>query len=181
MLKARPFARFVELVLDLANRADVAATFFALLELVRRRAIKLVQTQAFGSFDVEARDPQSAEQDNLLEQQAAEAEDRAALDEKARLDELSAQGVGVHSKFDFTRKRQPARPKFEGIVRPEDVEEIDAEEVEIGRRIDAILAAADAISERFEQSREGQVRNAPPEGETPPASEPAPPPASDQT
>jgi len=175
LLKARPFARFVELVLDLSNRADVAATFFALLELVRRRAIKLVQTEAFGSFDVEARDPQSAEQDNLLEQQAAEAEDRAALDEKARQEELAAQGVSVHGKFDFTRKRQQARAKFEGIVRPEDVEEIDAEEVEIGRRIDAILAAADAISERFEQSREGQVRNAPLEGEAPPASEPAPP------
>jgi len=41
---------------------------------------------------------------------------------------------------------------------PEDVEEIDAEEHEIGRRIDAILAAADAISERFEQSREGPER-----------------------
>ena len=54
--------------------------------------------------------------------------------------------------------RRPAKPKFEGLIKPEDLEAIDTEEHEIGRRIDAILAAADAISERFEQSHEGRIR-----------------------
>ena len=160
MLKSRPFARFVELVLDPFNRSDVAATFFALLELVRRRSIRLVQTEAYGNFDVNSRDPNAPDNESRMEIEAAEAAEREALDAKAVQDALLAQGLApTGEKVQFNRKRGQTRPKFEGIVRPEDVEEIDAEELEIGRRIDAILAAADAISERFEQSRDGKIRD----------------------
>ncbi|MEI6233015.1 MAG: segregation/condensation protein A [Planctomycetota bacterium] len=160
MLRTRPFARFVELVLDPFNRADIAATFFALLELVRRRSIRVVQTEKFGNFDVNSRDPNAPDAESQLDIEAAESAEREVLEAKARNDELVAQGLDPEGeKVQFNRKRGQTRPKFEGLVRPEDVEEIDAEELEIGRRIDAILAAADAISERFEQSREGRVRD----------------------
>lgn len=171
-LTERPFARFIELVIDPANRGDIAATFFALLELLRRRSIRLVQLSPYGTFDVKARDPNAPDEETEAEMQAAEAVDREALKAKAEQDALAAQGLEERGgRFQFTRKRLPARPKFEGIVRPEDVEEIDAEEVEIGRRIDAILAAADAISERFEQSREGRMRELDPAAQ--PESSPA--------
>lgn len=159
-LKSRPFARFVELVLDPFNRSDVAATFFALLELVRRRSIRLVQTEAYGNFDVNARDPNAPDSESRMDIEAAEAAEREALEAKSLQDAMIAQGIApAGEKVQFNRKRGQTRPKFEGLVRPEDVEEIDAEELEIGRRIDAILAAADAISERFEQSREGRIRD----------------------
>ncbi len=183
-LKSRPFARFVELVLDPFNRGDVAATFFALLELVRRRSIRLVQTEAYGNFDVNARDPNAPDHESQMESAAAEATDRDALDAKVRQDALAAHGFAQPGeKVQFNRKRGQTRPKFEGIVRPEDVEEIDAEELEIGRRIDAILAAADAISERFEQSREGRIRDdqAVPEPGAVPEPEAAPQPPIDPT
>ncbi len=172
-LKTRPFARFVELVLDPFNRSDVAATFFALLELVRRRSIRLVQTEAFGNIDVNARDPNAPDDEARLDVEAAESAERAALQAKAEQDALAAQGLAQPGeRVQFNRRRGQTRQKFEGIVRPEDVEEIDAEELEIGRRIDAILAAADAISERFEQSREGRVRTE--EEQTAPGPEAAP-------
>jgi segregation and condensation protein A len=175
MLKTRPFARFVELVLDPFNRQDVAATFFALLELVRRRSIRLVQTEAYGNFDVNSRDPNAPDSESRMEIEAAEAAEREALDAKSLQDAMIAQGIApAGEKVQFNRKRGQTRPKFEGLVRPEDVEEIDAEELEIGRRIDAILAAADAISERFEQSREGRIRDDEP-GSPSPQPEPPPP------
>lgn len=172
-LKVNPSTRFVDLVLDPFNRADIAATFFALLELVRRRAVRLVQHNEFGSFDVRAKNEDEDALETQREIEAAEAAEQDALRVKAEQDALAAQGLGGEpGKFQFHRKRGPARPKFEGIVRPEDVEESGTEELEIGRRIDAILAAADAISERFEQSREGRVRE---EG-SPENAEAAPPP-----
>ncbi|HLX59836.1 MAG TPA: segregation/condensation protein A [Planctomycetota bacterium] len=175
-LKARPFARFIELVVNPLDRGDIAATFFALLELLRRRSIRLVQHGPYGSFDVKSRDPNSPDDEARTEMEAAEAADRDALKAKAEQDALAAQGIETAGgRFHFTRKRMPPRPKFEGIVRPEDVEEIDAEEVEIGRRIDAILAAADAISERFEQSREGRAREEQPPETQPPQSQTPPP------
>ena len=144
----------------------------ALLELVRRRAVRLVQANDFGMLDVKAQNESEVEALSREESAAAEAHADATLKAKAEQDALLAQGAaegeGV-DKLPWSKRRQPARPKFEGILRPEDVEEIDAEEHEIGRRIDAILAAADAISERFEQSREGRVRG----DELPPDSAPA--------
>jgi segregation and condensation protein A len=175
-LTARPFAHFLELVADPANRGDIAATFFALLELLRRRSIRLVQLSPYGTFDVKARDPNAADEETQAEMAAAESADREALKAKAEQDALAGQGLEqAGGRFQFIRKRAPARPKFEGIVRPEDVEELDAEEVEIGRRIDAILAAADAISERFEQSREGRMREDEQPQEPAPAQAPPPP------
>jgi segregation and condensation protein A len=161
LLKTQPFARFAELVADPNSRADIAGTFVALLELVRRRAVRLVQAQEFGTIDV--RKPTEGEVEDSSRSEAAVAEAAAdeALKAKAQQD---AQALET-GKLAWTRKRAPARPKFEGLIKPEDIEEPDVEEQEIGRRMDAILAAADAISERFEQSREGRLRddNNPPE------------------
>jgi segregation and condensation protein A len=175
-LKTKPFARFVELVNDPGNRADIAATFVALLELVRRRAVRLVQQQDFGNIDVKVQDENEAETTTREEAATAEAAAEAAIVAKAEQDAKALQADGAE-KLPWHKRRQPARPKFEGIVRPEDVEELDAEEQEIGRRIDAILAAADAISDRFEQSREGRVRgDEPPPVEGAPVTEPPSPP-----
>jgi segregation and condensation protein A len=157
ILKTRPFARFVELLNDTSNRADIAATFVALLELVRRRAVRLIQQQDFGHFEVKVQDETEAEQLSKQEAAEAEAHAEAALNNRAELE--AAQAAQGTDKLPWKKKKTPPRPKFGGIIRPEDIEEIDTEEHEIGRRIDAILAAADAINERFEQSREGRVRD----------------------
>ena len=156
-LRTRPTTRFLELVLDPFSRADIAATFFALLELVRRRAVRLVQQDEFGNFDVRAHDEQEDALQSKREIEATESAERETLDAKQAQDALAMQGLGGGN-FQFSRKRAPARAKFEGIVRPEDMEESGTEEAEVGRRIDAILANADAISERFEQSRDGKLR-----------------------
>jgi segregation and condensation protein A len=165
LLKSRPFARFIELIADPLDRADIAATFVALLELTRRRAVRLSQQQEFGLIDVKAAAEGESEAAAREQAAAAEAAEQEALKLKAEHDaKLLAEGGGRPV---FTRRQ--AKPRFEGVLRPEDLEEIDAEEHEIGRRIDAILAAADAISERFEQSREGRIRdvNTQPEGMPP--------------
>jgi hypothetical protein len=157
-LRAQPLARFMDLVGDPANRADVAGTFVALLELVRRRAVRLIQASDFGGFDVKLREEHEADALSLQESAEAEALEAAAL--KAKAEQLAAlEAQGGADKLPWAKKRLPPRPKFAGLVRPEDVEELDAEEAEIGQRIDAILAAADASSERFEQSREGRIRD----------------------
>ena len=160
LLKTRPFARFIELIADPLDRADIAATFVALLELTRRRAVRLSQAEEFGVIDVKAANEGESETASREQAAAAEAAEQDALKQKAEQDaKLLTEG----GKPMFTRRQ--AKPRFEGVLKPEDLEEIDAEEHEIGRRIDAILDAADAISERFEQSRDGKVRddNAPPE------------------
>jgi len=160
-LKERPFARFVELIIDPYNRADIAGTFVALLELVRRRAVRLMQAVDFGNIDVKMQ--QEGEMEALSREEAATAEATADAAVKAKAEQDAARlADGAENgadKLPWKNRRLPARPKFDGLLRPEDVEEIDAEENEIGRRIDAILAAADAISDRFEQSREGRVRS----------------------
>jgi len=166
-LRSKPFARFVELIKDPGNRADIAATFVALLELVRRRAVRLIQKRDFEMFDVKVQD--EAEADALSKQEAAEAEAAStqALNNRAAFEAAqAAQGEGAE-KLPWNKRRPPPRPKFEGIHRPEDIMDIDAEEHEIGRKIDAILAIADQVSERFEQSREGRVRDELPEGSEP--------------
>jgi segregation and condensation protein A len=156
LLKTQPFARFADLVADPNSRADIAGTFVALLELVRRRAVRLVQDQEYGNIDVRTQVEGEGEESSRMEAAAAEAAAEEALKAKAIQD---AQALET-DKLPWARRRAAAaKPKFEGLLKPEDVEEIDAEEQEIGRRIDAILAAADAISERFEQSREGRIRD----------------------
>ena len=160
ILKSRPFAHFAELIADIANRADVAATFVALLELVRRRAVRLIQQHDYGSIGVKVH--QEGEAEVLSKEEASAAETAAADAIKARAQqEAVAQAVADPSGKLPWMKRRVAKLKFEGILRPEDVEELDAEESEIARRIDLILEAADAISERFEQSREGRMRTDP--------------------
>ncbi len=154
MLKSRPFARFIELIADPLDRADIAATFVALLELTRRRAVRLSQASEFGVIDVNSANEGEAEAASREQAAAAEAAEQDALKSKAEQD---AKMLAEGGKPMFTRRQ--AKPRFEGVLKPEDLEEIDAEEHEIGRRIDAILAAADAISERFEQSRDGKVRD----------------------
>ncbi|HYG76627.1 MAG TPA: segregation/condensation protein A [Planctomycetota bacterium] len=159
LLKERPFARFVDLIREPGSREDIAATFYALLELIRRRSVRLLQQQELGNFDIKAQQEGEMDAQSREEAAAAEAAADAVVKAKAEQDAALAAGLAEGAeKLPWNKRRAPARPKFEGIVRPEDVEEIDAEENEIGRRIDAILAAADAISERFEQSREGRVR-----------------------
>ena len=175
-LKERPFARFSELVADLSSRPDIALTFIALLELVRRRMIRLMQEGAFGNLDVKVQTQEEAEE--LARREAAAADDVVdiAFREKAEREaklvaEAEAMGVSVDKLPWKKRRAMLSRPKFEGIVRPEDVEELDTEEAEISRRIDAILAAADAISQRFEESRGGEVM--PEDAASPNASPPA--------
>ncbi|HEY3324544.1 MAG TPA: segregation/condensation protein A [Planctomycetota bacterium] len=158
-LQERPFIPFMELILNPTDRGDVAATFLALLELVRRRAVRLQQQQEYGVFDIQRQNEAEADELARQEAQAAEASAEAAVQDKtARMAAQETIGPDGEKLPWLKKKRLPARPKFEGLLRPEDVEEIDTEEHEIGRRIDAILAAADAISERFEQSREGKIR-----------------------
>jgi segregation and condensation protein A len=170
LLKSRPFARFVELVADPLDRADIAATFVALLELTRRRAVRLSQQHEYGVIDVNVAGEGEAETASREQAAAAEAAEQEALKSKAEQDaRMLAEGGGKPA---FVRRQ--AKPRFEGVIRPEDLEEIDTEEHEIGRRIDAILAAADAISERFEQSRDGRVRE---DNQPPIADETAAPPA----
>jgi segregation and condensation protein A len=187
VLKVRPFAHFSELIADLSSRPEIAATFVALLELVRRRAIKLIQQQDYAAFNVEVMKEGEAEEISRREAAAAEAVAETAIKAKAEQDALlaaQAQAQAEAGRPAFI-KRRPPRPHFKGLVRPEDVEEIDAEESEISRRVDAILAAADAISERFEQAHaqsfslqsmtEPGAEAPPPAGETPAPPPPAPP------
>lgn len=161
VLKERPFTHFLDLVADPSSRADVAATFVALLELVRRRAVRLIQQQDFQMFDVKTQTAEEVAELTRQEAAAAEADAEAAIKAKAEQDAalLAAQAQAQTQGLPWIKKRAAARPHFKGIVRPEDVEELDTEEAEIARRIDAILAAADAISERFEQSQEGRIRD----------------------
>jgi len=159
VLRARPFARFLDLVTDPSSRADVAATFVALLELVRRRAVRLIQQQEFGHFDVKTQTDAEVEAQRRQEAAAAEAAAEAAIKAKAEQDALfAAQAQAEGQNLPWLRKRRPPRPHFKGLAKPEDIGEIDVEEGEIASRIDAILAAADAISDRFEQSHEGRLR-----------------------
>jgi segregation and condensation protein A len=180
MLQERPFSRFTELIADQTSRADIALTFIALLELVRRRMIRLMQEGAYGNLDVKVMSPEEAEALAKQEASAADTVVDVALREKAEREaklaaEAAALGVSVEQLPWKKRRSALARPKFEGVVRPEDLEEIDAAESEIGRRIDAILAAADAIVQRFEASRTVQdlppgappLEGASPEGVTP--------------
>lgn len=161
-LQERPFTRFSALIADVHSRADIALTFIALLELVRRRMIRLMQEGAFGNLEVKVQTQEEAEQLAHHEAVAADGVVDIAFREKAEREaklaaEAEAMGVSVNALPWKARRAALARPKFEGIVRPEDVEELDAEEAEISRRIDAILATADAISQRFEESRVGQA------------------------
>jgi len=173
-LRTRPFAHFLELVADPSSRADMAATFVALLELVRRRAVRLLQQQEYGPFAVQVQDQAAQEAQSREEAAAAEAAAEAAIRAKAEQDAAfaaQAQAEGQGKALPWLKKRAPARPHFKGLVRPEDVEELDAEETEIARRIDAILAAADAICEKFEGGRPGAAASAAaqPVAQAPPA------------
>ena len=189
ILHERPFSRFTELIADQTSRADIALTFIALLELVRRRMIRLVQEGAYGNLDVKVMSPEEAEALAHQEASAADTVVDVALRDKAEREaklaaEAAALGVSIEQLPWKKRRSALARPKFEGVVRPEDLEEIDAAESEIGRRIDAILAAADAIVQRFEASRavqdlppgaspEGAAPQAAPDGITPAPPAPA--------
>jgi len=169
-LAIRPFAHFLELVVDPGSRADMAATFVALLELVRRRAVRLLQQQDYGPFGVEVQDEAAREAQSREEAAAAEAVAEAAIRAKAEQDAaLAAQAQAQGQNLPWLKKRAPPRPHFKGLVRPEDVEELDAEETEIARRIDAILAAADAICEKFEEGQPGAAKST----EAPHAAQPA--------
>jgi segregation and condensation protein A len=185
ILHERPFSRFTELIADQTSRADIALTFIALLELVRRRMIRLMQEGAYGNLDVKVMTPEEAEALAHQEASAADTVVDVALREKAEREaqlaaEAAALGISVEQLPWKKRRAALARPKFDGVVRPEDLEEIDAAESEISRRIDAILAAADTIVQRFEASRavpglptdarpaEGPAPQASPEGAAPP-------------
>ncbi|MBI3832674.1 MAG: segregation/condensation protein A [Planctomycetes bacterium] len=171
VLLERPFTRFAELVGTARTRDEIAMTFVALLELVRRRMIRIMQQAEFGDIEVKVQTKEEAEEVARQEAQEADGVVDSAIRERAEREaklqaEATALGVEV-DKLPWKRRRAAmARPKFEGIVKPEDLEEIDAEEAEIARRIDAILAAADAISQRFEDSRGGVI--VPEEGEAHP-------------
>lgn len=161
VLKKRPFARFAELLGGATSRPEIALTFIALLELVRRRLIQLLQDGAYGALSAKVQTAEEAEA--VARREAADADNVVdiALKEKAEREaqlaaEAAALGVAAEQLPWKRRRTLLARPKFRGLVRPEDVEEIDAAEAEISRRIDAILAAADAVSQRFEESRLAQ-------------------------
>lgn len=170
VLLERPFTRFAVLVGAARTRDEIAMTFVALLELVRRRMIRILQQSDFGDIEVKVQTKEEAEDVARQEAQEADGVVDIAIRERAEREaqlqaEAAALGVEV-DKLPWKRRRAAmARPKFEGIVKPEDLEEIDAEEAEIARRIDAILAAADAISQRFEDSRGGAM--VPEEGDAP--------------
>jgi len=162
ILKEKPFARFHELLSDDFTRPAIAMTFIALLELVRRRMVRLVQAAEFGNLDVKTQSVEEADNIAREESEAAEAVSDFALKEKSDRDsrlaeQAAAEGMSVDQLPWKLRRKAIAKPKFQGVVLPEDLEEIDAEEAEITRRIDAILAAADSISQRFEDSKGGEI------------------------
>jgi segregation and condensation protein A len=199
ILREKPFARFIELVAKPESRADIAGTFVALLELVRRRAIRLRQAGDFGAIDVQSVEQAQAEAEAKAEAETAEAdaekarEEKKARDEEARLarqanwrkpdaeqnekafqapaafqpdaqsvlqieqteaPEAGAEAAAENAPTDGRRRK--ARPRFEGVTLPEDLEEFDAEEREIARRLDVILAAAEQVVARFEAARDGK-------------------------
>jgi segregation and condensation protein A len=53
LLQERPRLRFSELFAQTTTRSEVVATFLALLELIRLRAVTAVQSAAFGEIDLE--------------------------------------------------------------------------------------------------------------------------------
>jgi len=174
----RPFTRFVELVQTARSRDEIAMTFVALLELVRRRMISIMQAQEFGDIDVKVQTREEAEAQARDEAVSADQVVDAAMRERAEREaRLQAEAAALGTEVDKLpwkfRRAAMARPKFQGIVKPEDLEEIDAEEAEIARRIDAILAAADAISQRFEDSRGGMILPDPGDESTPLPAAPA--------
>ena len=161
ILAERPFVRFIELVENSRTRSDIAMTFLALLELVRRRMIRLHQAGAFQPLEVKTQTLDEAEA--LTKEEAAAADDydsrtsRAKAERAERLAALAeAEGVPADKLPWKTRREAMNKPKFDGIQRADDVEELDAEEAEIARKIEAILAAADAISQRVEDGRHGR-------------------------
>ncbi|MBE7463703.1 MAG: segregation/condensation protein A [Planctomycetes bacterium] len=161
VLKERPYSRFVELVAHARSRPDIATCFVALLELVRRRMIRLVQAGEAAGIEVKVQSPEEAEalarEESLRADEVQTIAEREKAERAAQLaEEAAALGVSVEELPWKTRRTLLAKKKFEGVVRPEDLEEIDAEEGEIGRRIDAIFAAVDAITQRFEGQRPGE-------------------------
>lgn len=179
ILQEHPFIRFVELILDPRSREDIALTFVALLELLRRRVIHTLSRAEFGDLDVMRQTDAEAEQ--RAREAGEEAEryldtvTRERQEREARLQaEAEARGIPVDRLPWRVRREVTAKPKFEGLALSEDVEALDAEEAELSRRVEALLAAADEICKRFEESRknetaaEGQEPSAGPEG-VPPA------------
>jgi segregation and condensation protein A len=149
-LEARDEFSLRALVSDASNRAEVAGTFFALLELVRQREVVVLQDSEFGEITVRRH---AGEDGAALPAPCPELEPYLPPPVERR----SEPGPGGRP------RRAPRRAHFRGIDLPEEEEadlgETDGAEARLNRRIDEILRRADEIAERFEASRAGRMRD----------------------
>jgi segregation and condensation protein A len=148
-LAARPEFSLRAVLSDASNRAEVAGTFFALLELVRRRDVVVLQDSEFGEITVKGH---AGEEGEALAPVEPEVEPYLP----PPVERPSAPGKGGKP------RRAPRRAHFGGIDRTDEeaaLGEIDDAEARLNRRIDEILRRADEIAERFEASRAGRTRD----------------------
>jgi len=151
-LQRRPEFALQALLQGARNRAEIAGTFFALLELVRQRKVRIYQSTHFGEILVTAW-PEDA--DEFPEPPGPPVEPYLPQPEALPSD---AEGQRLW--------RLQRRARFQGIDRPEDrvpepeegEEVVDEAEARTNRRIDEILRRADEISARFEALRAGRLR-----------------------
>jgi segregation and condensation protein A len=126
---------------------DRVGTFFALLEMVRDRIVRIYQNHEFGEILVKRYVPMSED-----------APDPVGTYVEPHLpqpEELPVEGEG-------RAWRMRRQPQFSAFMKPDDDDEeaknAEDPEVRLNRRIDEILARAEEISVRFEKSRAGRLR-----------------------
>lgn len=152
-LESRPELAFQALFIGSTNRLEVVGVFFALLELVRQRMVRIYQNSDFGEVMVVRR----AEG----EEAAPMSRNRAAGAEEALLPPPSKQALGAGGRpWKGVRRRH-----FKGLDGAEEeapVEELDQEldesELRLARRIDAVIKRADEVMQRFEAAKKGKLR-----------------------
>ncbi|MHC4198517.1 MAG: segregation and condensation protein A [Planctomycetota bacterium] len=144
-----------------AERIQIAGTFFALLELVRQKMVRIFQDVDFDEIMIEKR----AEEDP---EAGAAAPPGPAGGAGPRVEPSLPPPVHRRELPGGKKARAAGRAHFRGLDRPDEDGDRDDEflgsddsELRLSRRIDRIIKYADEISERFEASRRGHRR---PEG-----------------
>ena len=144
-----------------ADRIQVAGTFFALLELVRQKMVRIYQDADFDEIMIEKR----AEDEEETGTGTPPGTDQAA---GPHLEPSLPPPVQRCELPGGKKTRAAGRAHFRGLDQPDEDGDRDDEflgsddsEIRLSRRIDRIIKYADEISERFEASRRGHRR---PEG-----------------
>ena len=159
-LRSRDEFALKALLSESASRTEVVGTFFALLELVKERKVRVYQDSDFGEIIVRRRED------------TEDAEEPGPVGPRVE-PHLPAPRKTVEGKDGRKKFAGPRRSHFGGLDLPEDrIEaelpevaaeggepgETDEREHRLNRRIDDILRRADEISARFERSRAGRRR-----------------------